>query len=110
MRAISLLDAERLEVVELPAPEAGAGELLLRVAACGICGSDLTSYKRGLFLGVPGHEVAGVGEAGGARGGRRRAGGPARRGPGPRPRARGPGAGRAPPPGPPRPAPRPGGP
>src|SRR2546429_2999818 len=66
MRAISLLDAERLEVVELPAPEAGAGELLLRVAACGICGSDLTSYKRGLFLGVPGHEVAGVVEAVGA--------------------------------------------
>ena len=66
MRAVSLVEAERLEVVDLPAPEAEAGELLLRVTACGICGSDLTSYKRGLFIGVPGHEVAGVIEAVGA--------------------------------------------
>jgi len=66
VRAVSLVEAERLEVVDLPAPEAGAGELLLRVTACGICGSDLTSFKRGLFLGVPGHEVAGVVESVGA--------------------------------------------
>jgi threonine dehydrogenase-like Zn-dependent dehydrogenase len=66
VRAVSLADAERLEVVELPAPGAEPGELLLRVTACGICGSDLTSYKRGLFIGVPGHEVAGVIEAVGA--------------------------------------------
>lgn len=65
MRAVSLLDAERLELVDLPAPEAGPGELLMRVSACGICGSDLSSYKRGLFPGVPGHEVAGVVEAAG---------------------------------------------
>lgn len=63
MRAVSLVEAERLEVVDMPAPEPGAGELLIRVSACGICGSDLTSYKRGLFIGVPGHEVAGVVEA-----------------------------------------------
>ncbi len=60
MRAVSLVEAERLEVVDLPVPEPRAGEVLLRVSACGICGSDLTSYKRGLFVGVPGHEVAGV--------------------------------------------------
>ena len=63
MRAVSLVEAERLELVDLPAPEPEAGELLLRVAACGICGSDLTSYKRGLFIGVPGHEIAGRVEA-----------------------------------------------
>jgi threonine dehydrogenase-like Zn-dependent dehydrogenase len=66
VRAVSLVEAERLELVELPAPELEAGEVLLRVTACGICGSDLTSYKRGLFIGVPGHEVAGVVEAVGA--------------------------------------------
>lgn len=66
MKAVSLVEAERLEVVELPAPEPEAGEVLLRVAGCGICGSDLTSYKRGLFIGVPGHEVAGIVEAAGA--------------------------------------------
>jgi threonine dehydrogenase-like Zn-dependent dehydrogenase len=66
VRAVSLVEAERLEVVEMPAPEAAAGEVLIRVWACGICGSDLTSYKRGLFIGVPGHEVAGVVESVGA--------------------------------------------
>ncbi len=66
MRAVSLVEAERLEVIDLPEPEPQAGELLLRVHACGICGSDLSSYKRGLFIGVPGHEVAGVIEAVGA--------------------------------------------
>jgi threonine dehydrogenase-like Zn-dependent dehydrogenase len=63
VRAVSLEEAERLELVEMPAPVAQTGELLLRVVGCGICGSDLTSYKRGLFIGVPGHEVAGVIEA-----------------------------------------------
>ena len=73
MRAVSLVEAERLEVVEMPAPEVEAGEVLIRVWACGICGSDLTSYKRGLFIGVPGHEVAGVVEsvARGCKGGSR---------------------------------------
>jgi (R,R)-butanediol dehydrogenase / meso-butanediol dehydrogenase / diacetyl reductase len=66
VRAVSLVEAERLEVVDLPPPQAEPGELLLRVTACGICGSDLTSYKQGLFIGVPGHEVAGVIEAVGA--------------------------------------------
>ena len=63
MRAVSLVEAESLEVVEMPVPEPRAGEVLLRVSACGICGSDLSSYKRGLFIGVPGHEVAGGVEA-----------------------------------------------
>jgi threonine dehydrogenase-like Zn-dependent dehydrogenase len=63
VRAVSLVDVQRLQVVDLPMPEPEAGELLLRVSACGICGSDLTSYVRGLFIGVPGHEVSGVVEA-----------------------------------------------
>jgi threonine dehydrogenase-like Zn-dependent dehydrogenase len=37
------------------------GEVVIRVDRCGICGSDLTSYKVGLFTDtVPGHELAGV--------------------------------------------------
>ncbi len=63
MRAVVQVEEHRLEVVELEPPEAGPGELLVRVAACGICGSDLSSYKRGLFTGVLGHEVAGIVEA-----------------------------------------------
>jgi (R,R)-butanediol dehydrogenase/meso-butanediol dehydrogenase/diacetyl reductase len=53
-----------LEVVELPDPVAGPGELVVRVKACGICSSDLhaaTSAKAKLPPGtVMGHELAGV--------------------------------------------------
>jgi threonine dehydrogenase-like Zn-dependent dehydrogenase len=60
MRAVKLLDAHVLELQELPEPEAVPGEVVLQVDGCGICGSDLSSYKVGLFTGiVPGHELAG---------------------------------------------------
>ncbi len=61
MRAVTLVDAHQLELVELPDPDAVPGEVVVRVDGCGICGSDLTSYKVGLFTGhVPGHELAAV--------------------------------------------------
>ncbi len=61
MRAVRLLEAHHLELVDIPAPEAMPGEVVIRVDGCGICGSDLTSYKVGLFTdAVPGHELAGV--------------------------------------------------
>ena len=61
MRAVRLLEAHHLELADIPAPEAIPGEVVVRVDGCGICGSDLTSYKVGLFTdAVPGHEVAGV--------------------------------------------------
>ena len=64
MRAVRLLEAHHLELVELPVPEAVPGEVVIRVDGCGICGSDLTSYKVGLFTdSVPGHEIAGVVES-----------------------------------------------
>lgn len=67
MRAVELFDAHRLEVVELPDPEPGEGEVVVRVDGCGICGSDLSSYKVGLFTdAVPGHEFSGTVEAVGA--------------------------------------------
>ena len=42
MRAM-LLDAPRraLRLAELPAPVPGAGQLLIRVRACGVCRTDL---------------------------------------------------------------------
>jgi (R,R)-butanediol dehydrogenase/meso-butanediol dehydrogenase/diacetyl reductase len=53
-----------LEIVELPDPIAGPGELVVRVKACGICGSDLhaaTSPKAKLPPGtIMGHELAGI--------------------------------------------------
>jgi threonine dehydrogenase-like Zn-dependent dehydrogenase len=61
MRAVRLVEAHHLELADIPAPEATPGEVVVRVDGCGICGSDLTSYKVGLFTdAVPGHEVAGV--------------------------------------------------
>jgi D-arabinose 1-dehydrogenase-like Zn-dependent alcohol dehydrogenase len=52
------------EIVERPIPEAAAGQVRIKVQACGICHSD-SILKEGLFPGiayprVPGHEVAGV--------------------------------------------------
>jgi len=59
---------------EVPVPEVGAGDVLVRVEACGICGSDLGYIAvGGLGGGAPlaeplpiGHEFAGVVEAVGA--------------------------------------------
>ena len=55
---------ENFEIVEREIPEAGPGQVRIRVQACGICHSDVVT-KEGLFPGisyprVPGHEVAGV--------------------------------------------------
>ncbi len=64
MRAVTLVDAHLLELVDAPDPEAAPGEVVVRVDGCGICGSDLSSYKVGLFTGaIPGHELAGTVEA-----------------------------------------------
>ncbi len=55
------------EIIELPIPRPGPNELLVRVAACGICGSDLHIYQwelgaeriAGRVPFVLGHEPAG---------------------------------------------------
>jgi len=52
------------EIVEREIPKPGAGEVLIKVQACGVCHSDIF-VKEGLWPGIqypriPGHEVAGV--------------------------------------------------
>ena len=52
------------EIVEREIPKAGAGHVLIKVQACGVCHSDVLT-KEGLLPGIqypriPGHEVAGV--------------------------------------------------
>ena len=66
MRAARLYGTADLRVGEEPAPEAAAGENLVRVTAVGICGSDLHWYSEGAIGDakivrplVPGHEGAG---------------------------------------------------
>jgi (R,R)-butanediol dehydrogenase / meso-butanediol dehydrogenase / diacetyl reductase len=59
MKAAVVGEDHGLEVVDLPDPEPGPGELVLRVTACGICGSDLKSVgamPAGLLMG---HEYCG---------------------------------------------------
>jgi L-iditol 2-dehydrogenase len=62
MRAAVYRGPGKVVVEEVPVPEIGAGEVLIRVAACGICGTDIKKIQHG-FVRAPqilGHEVAGT--------------------------------------------------
>ena len=75
-----LMGPERLELREVPVPEPGVGELLLRVGAATTCGTDLKVFQRGghpRMLKAPtpfGHEMAGTITAVGLDAGRWRPG------------------------------------
>jgi len=64
MRALLLSEYKKLSVVEMPTPEIGDDEALVRVRACGICGSDIHGYDGSTGRRIPplvmGHEAAGV--------------------------------------------------
>ncbi len=53
--------ARDLRVEDIPVPEIGAGEILVRVDVCGVCGTDIKKIERGLLdpPRVFGHEIAG---------------------------------------------------
>ncbi len=63
MKALLLSEYKKLELAELPRPMPGAGEVLIQVAACGICGSDVHGYDGTSGRRIPpivmGHEAAG---------------------------------------------------
>src|SRR5882757_11189005 len=63
MKALLLSEYRRLEIADLPTPAAGVGEVLIRVGACGICGSDVHGYDGSSGRRIPpivrGHEAAG---------------------------------------------------
>jgi len=64
-RIVSLRECETpLEPAELPVPEPGSGELLVRVKACGVCHTELDEIEGRTappeLPVVPGHEVVGV--------------------------------------------------
>ncbi len=59
MRAAVTTDDHGFEVVELPDPAPGPDELVIRVAACGICGSDLKAQPYAPAGMVMGHEFGG---------------------------------------------------
>ncbi len=63
MRAMVFLGPEQLELREVPIPEPGPGELLVRIRSATTCGTDAKTYRRGHHLMQPpttfGHEFAG---------------------------------------------------
>ena len=68
MRAAVYRGKGKVVVETVPVPAIGAGEVLIRVAACGICGTDLKKIEHG-FVAAPqifGHEVSGTVAAVGA--------------------------------------------
>jgi len=62
-RAVEVSEPGKLRIVERPIPEPGAGQVRIRVEACGICHTDAATVL-GVYPGlslprVPGHEVVG---------------------------------------------------
>jgi L-iditol 2-dehydrogenase len=64
MKALLLTDIKKLELTDLPLPSPNEGDLLVRIKACGICGSDVHGYDGSTGRRIPpvvmGHEAAGI--------------------------------------------------
>ena len=94
MNALLLTEYLKLELTPMPEPEIGPGDVLIRVRACGICGSDVHGFDGSTGRRIPplvmGHDAncgawirkyrepspegdAGAGAGGRREGGRRRA-------------------------------------
>lgn len=58
MRHASFIGEGRITIDDAPLPSAGVGEVLLRVLACSLCGSDLRPLRQGWPV-TPGHEIVG---------------------------------------------------
>src|ERR1700737_1385804 len=70
MKSLLLSKYRQFELTELPTPKPSADEVLIRVSACGICGSDVHGYDGSSGRRVPpivmGHEAAGAVASGGS--------------------------------------------
>jgi L-iditol 2-dehydrogenase len=64
MKALLLSEYGRLDTVDVPMPRPGPEEVLVRVEACGICGSDVHGYDGSSGRRIPplimGHEASGT--------------------------------------------------
>jgi L-iditol 2-dehydrogenase len=63
MRAAKLIEPGQMIIVDVPKPVPGVGDLLVRVEACGICGSDRHMFRGEYPTAWPvtlGHEFAGI--------------------------------------------------
>jgi L-iditol 2-dehydrogenase len=68
MRAVVYRGINDMRIETVPVPEIGPGELLVRIATCGICGTDLKKIHYGSHSAprIFGHEMAGTVVARGA--------------------------------------------
>jgi L-iditol 2-dehydrogenase len=62
MRAVVYRGVNDMRVETVPVPEIGPGELLIRIATCGICGTDLKKIHSGSHSAprIFGHEMSGT--------------------------------------------------
>lgn len=62
MKAAVYRGKDDLRTEDIPVPEIGRGEMLVKVEACGVCPTDIKKIQKGLLPGprVFGHETAGV--------------------------------------------------
>ncbi len=67
MKAALFEGAREIRVKDVPEPKLEPGAVVVKVAACGICGSDLHIYRQGSPAGlIMGHEFSGIVAAVGA--------------------------------------------
>lgn len=63
MKALSVVDTEKMELVDIEKPSPLEDEVLIKVAYTGVCGSDLARYFKGQVHSFPqilGHEFSGT--------------------------------------------------
>lgn len=64
MKALVLNQYGKLDLLDVPSPDAAPNEVLVRVRSCGICGSDVHGYDGSSGRRIPpvimGHEASGV--------------------------------------------------
>ena len=71
MKAARITQPNQLVISEIPKPEPTEDEVLVKVMASGICGTDIHIF-RGEYMGgypvIPGHEFSGSCRGGGRQG------------------------------------------
>jgi D-arabinitol dehydrogenase (NADP+) len=70
MKAVKIERPSQSKIVDLPTPRPAENDALIKVMACGVCGTDI-HILRGEYIGnypvIPGHEFSGIVEQVGAR-------------------------------------------
>ncbi len=61
MKAAFTEENNKFKIEECPLPEPGDGDILVKIAYCGICGSDIHMFNAGMFPPgcIIGHEISG---------------------------------------------------